>query len=164
MMTTSDPHRLHLGKAIGRIPSGVFILTARHENRAGAILASWVQQASFEPPALSIALAKGRSIAESIRASKQLALSIIPEDDKSLMKHYARPISDDADPFAGVRVIDTPGGMPALADALAWLECRVISTCDFGGDHELIIAQIVAGEILKEGKPFMHVRGNGFHY
>lgn len=163
-MTPSDPQKLHLGKAIGRVPSGVFILTTRHEGRAGAIMASWVQQSSFDPPALSIALAKGRPIGEAIHASKQLALSIIPEDDKSLMKHYARPIPDDADPFGGVRVIDTPGGMPALADALAWLECRVISTCDFGGDHELIIAQIVAGEILKEGKPFMHVRGNGFHY
>src|SRR4051794_35753026 len=109
-MTPSDPQRLHLGKAIGRIPSGVFILTTKHEGRSSAIMASWVQQSSFEPPALSIALAKGRPIGEAIKASKQLALSIIPEDDKSLMKHYARPIPDDADPLAGVRVIQTPGG------------------------------------------------------
>ena len=163
MSSQSDPQRLHLGKAIGRIPSGVYILTARHENRAGAILASWVQQAAFDPPALSVALAKGRAIGESIRATKTFALSILPDEDKSLMKHYARPI-DPADPFAGVRTIDSSGGMPILADALAWLECRVLSTCDFGGDHEIIIGQIVAGAILKEGKPFMHVCGNGFHY
>jgi flavin reductase (DIM6/NTAB) family NADH-FMN oxidoreductase RutF len=80
------------------------------------------------------------------------------------MKHYARPIADGADPLAGVRVIETPGGLPALADSLAWVECRLVSTCDFGGDHEIFIAEIVAGEILKEGKPFMHVRGSGFHY
>jgi 3-hydroxy-9,10-secoandrosta-1,3,5(10)-triene-9,17-dione monooxygenase reductase component len=163
-MTTSDPQRLPLGKAIGRIPSGVFILTAQHAGRRGAIMASWVQQASFMPPALSIALAKGRAIADAIRASQKLALSILPEDDKSLMKHYARPIPDDSDPFAGVKVIDSPGGSPILADALAWLDCRVIHTCDFGGDHELFLAEIIDGQILKEGKPFMHVRGNGFHY
>ena len=127
-------------------------------------MASWVQQVSFEPPALSIALAKGRGITASIHASKQFALSVLPEDDKALMKHYARPIADDADPFAGVRMIESLGGLPVLADALAWMECRVISTCEFGGDHELVIAEIVAGEILREGKPFMHVRGNGFHY
>jgi flavin reductase (DIM6/NTAB) family NADH-FMN oxidoreductase RutF len=163
-MTSSDPQRLHLGKAIGRIPSGVYILTAQHESRRGAILASWVQQASFDPPALSVAMGKQRGILESIQVSKQFALSIIPEDDKSLMKHYARPIAEDADPFAGVRVIDSPGGLPLLADALAWLECRLISTCEFGADHLLLVGQIVAGEILKEGKPFMHVRGNGSHY
>jgi flavin reductase (DIM6/NTAB) family NADH-FMN oxidoreductase RutF len=159
----SDRKRLHLGKAIGKIPSGVYILTARHEDRRGAILASWVQQAAFEPPAVSVALAKGRPIAESIRASGRFALSILPDDDKTLMKHYARPI-EAGDPFAGVRVIDSPAGLPILADALAWLECRLLSTCDFGGDHELLVGEIIAGELLKEGKPFMHVRGNGFHY
>jgi len=142
----------------------VFILTARHENRSQAILASWVMQAGFNPPALSIALGKGRPIADAIRASKRLALSVIPDDDKSLMKHYARPIADGADPLAGVRPIETPGGLPALADSLAWVECRLLSACDFGGDHEIFVAEIVAGEILKEGKPFMHVRGSGFHY
>jgi len=163
-MSAFDHERMNLGKAIGRIPSGVYILTARLENRRGAILASWVQQASFEPPTLSVALAKGRPIGESIRASKQFALSILPDDDKSLMKHYARPIADDADAFAGVNVIDSPSGLPVLADALAWLECRVLSECDFGADHNLLICQIIAGSILKDGKPFMHVRGNGFHY
>ena len=163
-MSQSDPQRLQLGKAIGRIPSGVYILTTRHENRAGAIMASWVQQASFEPPMLSVALAKGRPIAESIRASKQFALSILPEHDKTLMKHYARPMDDDVDPFAGVRVSNSPGRMPILLDALAWLECRVVNICDAGGDHELFIATIIAGEMLKEAKPFTHVRGSGFHY
>jgi flavin reductase (DIM6/NTAB) family NADH-FMN oxidoreductase RutF len=163
-MSESDPQRLQLGKSIGRIPSGVFILTARHENHSHAMLASWVQQTSFDPPALSIALAKNRPIAEAIRASKTFALSIVPDDDKSLMKHYARPIPAGVDPLAGIRALQTPGGLPALADALAWVECRLLQTCDFAGDHELFIARIEHGAILKEGKPFSHVRGSGFHY
>jgi flavin reductase (DIM6/NTAB) family NADH-FMN oxidoreductase RutF len=162
-MSESDPKRLALGKAIGRIPSGVFILTARHENRNHAIMASWVQQTSFHPPALSIALAKNRPIAEAIRASKRLALSVIPDDDKSLMKHYARPLPEGADALDGVRVMETPNGLPALADSLTWIECRLMQTYDFGGDHELFVCEVVAGAILKEGKPFSHVRGTGFH-
>jgi flavin reductase (DIM6/NTAB) family NADH-FMN oxidoreductase RutF len=163
-MSESDPQRMHLGKAIGRVPSGVFILTTQHENKLQAILASWVQQTSFNPPALSIALSKDRPIAQAIRGSKQLALSIIPEDDKSLMKHYVRPLQEGADPFAGVRILQSPNGLPVLADSLAYLECRLMSVFDFGGDHEIFVVEIVNGEILKEGKPFMHVRGNGFHY
>ena len=155
---------MHLGKAIGRVPSGVFILTTNHENKPQAILASWVQQTSFNPPALSIALAKDRPIAQAIRGSRQLALSIVSEDDKFLMKHYVRPLPDGADPFAGVHVSQSPNGLPVLADSLAYLECRLMSIFDFGGDHEIFVAEIVNGEILKEGKPFMHVRGNGFHY
>ena len=102
-------------------------------------------------------------MAKTILAAKNFALSILPEEDKTLMKHYAKPF-EDANPFAGVRTLQTPAGIPALADSLAWLECTLISTCDFGADHELFIGQITAGAILKEGKPYTHIRGNGFHY
>ena len=48
--------------------------------------------------------------------------------------------------------------------ALAWLEGKLIETFDFGGDHELFIAQITAGAILHPGASFTHQRGSGFHY
>ena len=63
-MTHSDHLKQTVGKALGRIPSGVFVLTAVHENRRDAMLASWVQQVGFDPPAVSIAVAKGRPIVD----------------------------------------------------------------------------------------------------
>ena len=57
-----------------------------------------------------------------------------------------------------------PGGSTVLADALAYLECRVLTACTFGGDHDLFVAEVTAGELLRDGHSFMHVRGNGFHY
>jgi flavin reductase (DIM6/NTAB) family NADH-FMN oxidoreductase RutF len=68
------------------------------------------------------------------------------------------------DPFAGVETFQTPGGVPAMKSALAWLEGRLIHTCDFLGDHELLIAEVVAGNILHPGSAFTHQRGSGFHY
>jgi 3-hydroxy-9,10-secoandrosta-1,3,5(10)-triene-9,17-dione monooxygenase reductase component len=164
-MAISDELKQTAGKALGRIPSGVYILTAAHQGEATAMMASWVQQAGFDPPAVSIAMAKGRPIMELITASKMLALSIIPEGDSSLMKRYARGVKPGEDPFAGVETFRTPSGIPAMKSALAWLECRVIHTCDFGGDHDLIVAEVVAGNILHPGGvAFMHQRGSGFHY
>jgi flavin reductase (DIM6/NTAB) family NADH-FMN oxidoreductase RutF len=128
------------------------------------MLASWVQQAAFEPPAVSVAIAKGRPIAELIRASRQLALSIIAKEDTTLMKRYARGLKDDEDPFAGVHTRIGSLGAPILTDALAWLECRLLHTCDFGGDHEIFVAEVVAGAMLRDGYAFAHQRGNGFHY
>jgi flavin reductase (DIM6/NTAB) family NADH-FMN oxidoreductase RutF len=163
-MAISEELKQTVGKALGRVPSGVFILTAGHGNDATAMMASWVQQAAFDLPAVSIAMAKGRSIADVIKSSKVLALSIVPEGDSSLMKRYARGVKPGEDPFAGVEIFSTPGGVPAMKSALAWLECRLIHTCDFGGDHELLIAEVVAGNILHPGTAFMHQRGSGFHY
>ncbi len=159
----TETQRHSIGNALGRIPSGVFILTAKHEAVTAAMLASWVQQAGFEPPAVSIAIAKGRPIAQLIRSSKRLALSIVPNEDKSLMKHYARLKPGD-DLFAGVKHQSAPSGLPVLSDALGWLDCQLLGTHDFGGDHELFVAEIVDGAMLREGTAFAHQRGNGFHY
>ena len=89
----------------------------------------------------------------------------MPEDDKSLMKHYARPDAARRRPFRW-----RAPSLTRLAEFPSWpmrwrgSNVDVISTCDFGGDHELVVAQVVAGQFLREGKPFTHVRGNGFHY
>ena len=48
--------------ALGRIPSGLFVLTARNGERETGMLASWVQQCSFTPPCVSVALRKGREL------------------------------------------------------------------------------------------------------
>jgi hypothetical protein len=50
-------------RALGRIPSGLFILTARFEDQSTGMLASWVQQVSFDPPLVSVAVKKGRFVA-----------------------------------------------------------------------------------------------------
>jgi flavin reductase (DIM6/NTAB) family NADH-FMN oxidoreductase RutF len=163
-MYHTDPAQLSIGKALGRVPSGVYVLTAAHDGTATAMLASWVQQAAFAPPSVSVAIAKGRSIADMIRASRQFALSIIARDDTTLMKKYARGLTDGENPFAGVRTRPGSLGLPILTDALAYLECRLVRACDFGADHELFLAEVVAGAMLRDGYAFAHQRGNGFHY
>lgn len=153
-----------LGRAIGKIPSGVYILAVRAGNETSAVMASWVQQAGFEPPSLSVALAKERPAYDLIRRGGVFALSVLADGDSAIMKKYARGIKPGEDPLAGVNVAQTPGGQPYLADALAWLECRLAQTCEFGGDHDLLVAHITAGAVLKDGTSFTHLRGSGWHY
>ena len=153
-----------IGKAIGRIPSGVFILVARHGGRDEVMMASWVQQASFQPPCVSVAVHKDRPVRGAIVASRRFALAVLPQDDTSLMKKYARGVAPGEDPFAGVEVLTTPAGLTVPAGALGYLECELTNVCDFGGDHEIHVARVTAGRVLREGKSFTHLRGNGVHY
>ena len=165
-----DPElRNTVGKALGRIPSGVFILSAREGGNTAGMLASWAQQASFDPPAVCVAVAKGRPIGDMIRATRRLALSVLGDGDADLMRRFARPRPpadepDNGDGFTGVETLPTPSGLPVLARALAWLDCELLDTLDFGGDHDLFVARATAGALLRQGHSFTHVRGNGFHY
>ena len=97
-------------------------------------------------------------------AAGRFALAVLSQDDTSLMKKYARGVPPGEEPFAGIELAHTPGGLPVPAGALGFLECELIQVCDFGGDHELHLARITAGQVLREGKSFTHLRGNGFHY
>ena len=160
----TDEQKQSIGKALGKVPSGVYILTATHAGQSTAVLVSWAQQAAFAPPAVTIAMAKDRHAGKLIDAGGKFALSILAKGDTGLMKKYARGIPEGEDPFAGIATGHTPGGAIYLAESLAWLECRLLKTCDFGGDHDIYVAEVTAGQMLKDEPSFTHVRGNGFHY
>jgi len=163
-MSDTDPKKLSIGKALGRVPSGVFILTAHHDGTHAAMMASWVQQVSFHPPMISVAVASERPIAGIIRESERLAVSVLGVEDMLLMKKYARGIPPGEDPFHGVNTREVASGVRVLSDSLAYLDCKLSKIVDAGGDHEIIIATIESGELLKEGASFTHLRGSGFHY
>src|SRR5215216_3764041 len=135
-----------IGRAMGRVPSGVFILTAGSAAEKTAMMASWVQQAGFEPAAVSVAIAKERPIGDLIRREKRFVLNVIGEKDHHIMRKYARGVEPGADPFEGVAIIMSEMGGIVLAECLAYLDCKLISVCDFGGDHELFIGQVLGGK------------------
>lgn len=128
------------------------------------MMVSWVQQAAFNPPAVSVALAKGRPIGTLLAEHASFVLSILGQKDTALMKRYARGHPPGGDPFTGVVTLRTPSGATYFADALAYLECRVVHRHDFAGDHEILIAHVLGGALLHDGPSFTHLRGNGFHY
>ena len=166
MQPSNVPEHLKatVGKALGRVPSGVFILTASHQGQSLAMMASWVQQAAFSPPAITVAVQKDRPARQVVRESGRFALAVVGEGDTSLMKKYARGIPPGQDPFDGVDTLQTPGGLTVPSAALAWLECRVIDLVDFGADHDLVLAAVADGAVLRDGASFTHLRGSGFHY
>ncbi|QDV72556.1 flavin reductase family protein [Botrimarina mediterranea] len=149
--------------ALGRLPSGIYILTVGEDATATGMLASWVQQAAFEPPMLSVALKRGRPVCERIEAGESFVLNVVGEGQKSLLKHFAKGFEPDEPAFEGVAIARTACGAPALADAIAVLECRMATVAD-AGDHRVVIAEVTASEVLTDTPPIVHLRKRGDHY
>ena len=57
-----------VAKALGKLSSGLYVVTAAHSDVRSAMVASWVAQASFEPLGLTIAVAKDRAIESLMQA------------------------------------------------------------------------------------------------
>ncbi|MEK7757538.1 MAG: flavin reductase family protein, partial [Planctomycetota bacterium] len=144
------------------VPSGCSILTAEHAGRSSGVLVSWVQQAAFAPPSISVCVKHGRPIVELMEASKRFMLNVIGEDPTAMFRHFGRGFTLDEDAFAGLQTTPTEFG-PMIEGCIAHLGCRVIQKVAVG-DHDLYVAQVVASVVVNGAKPYTHLRTTGLSY
>jgi flavin reductase (DIM6/NTAB) family NADH-FMN oxidoreductase RutF len=161
-MKDTDPHK-QLAAALGRIASGLFILTARNGDTETGMLCSFVQQCSFDPPQLSVALKPDRDVTTWLTEGAGFVLNILDRDQTDMVAHFGRGFKLGEPAFAGLDVERTADMPPVLTEALACLHCRVVARHP-AGDHDLFIAQVIAGRMLSEEHPMVHVRKSGLHY
>ncbi len=155
-----------LDKALGRLSGGLYIVTARQGERSSAMVASWVSQASFDPPGISIAVAKDRAIEALMQVGDRFVLNILRDDNhQELLRHFLKRFPPGADRFAGVSTLDgVSAGGPVLGDALAYLGCRVAQRME-GPDHWIIYAEVEEGTVAdSEATTAVHHRKVGNHY
>ena len=159
-----ESKREAVGAALGKVASGIVILTARHEDHETGMLASWVQQAAIEPPMITVAVKNGRYIADWIRESGMLAINILSAGQKSFLAHFGKGFEPDQPAFEGLQVERHTTGAPILADALGFLDCRIAGSIA-AGDHTVFLAEIVDGGLHGDDEqPMVHVRRSGFKY
>jgi flavin reductase (DIM6/NTAB) family NADH-FMN oxidoreductase RutF len=155
---------LFLLQALGRVPSGLFILTARAGERDSGILVSWVQQAGFSPPMITVAIRTDRAANHCLGTSHRFVLNQLARGQKALLRHFARGFAPDEDAFAGLTLHNTTASAPVLADALSYLEAEVASHID-SGDHRILLARVLNGALIHaDEEPMIHVRHSGAHY
>lgn len=153
-----------VGGALARIPSGLFVLTAEHEDRRMGTLVSWVQQVCFEPPMVSVAVAKGKAIMPLISESRHFGLCQLSETDKIAYRKFSQETPAGEDPFLGFELsAGRTVRVPILASAMSFLECELACHMDVEGDHDLFVGRAKSGG-FRGGTPRVHLRTNGFAY
>jgi flavorubredoxin/flavin reductase (DIM6/NTAB) family NADH-FMN oxidoreductase RutF len=150
-------------QAVGRIVGSLCVVTAKRGDVTSAMLASWVSQVSFNPPGLTIAVAKDRTIESLMHTGDNCVLNILKEG-MNLRRHFLKPFAPGEDRFAGLATQDAENGCPILSEALSYLECTVQSRIDCG-DHWVIYAIVNNGKVLEPaGMPAVYHRKSGSHY
>ncbi len=155
-------HKKEIGKALGRVPSGLFVVTAKHKDKEDAVLASWVNQCSFDPPALTVALRVTRQARLLVEASQAFIVNVLGKESNDLMKHFFKAPVPGVSVFDRLKVSKGFHGIKVLSDAVAYVECELREQNAFG-DHVVYVGEIVSGKMLKGGDPYFHVRDNGFN-
>jgi flavin reductase (DIM6/NTAB) family NADH-FMN oxidoreductase RutF len=160
-----------IAAALGRIPSGLFVITWRETSgTAGGhdrgMLASWVMQAGFEPPLVSIAIGTSRDLLMAAEAGAHFCVNVLGDSQRSLAGRFGKPAGAGDDPFAGLALERTASGAAALSEAVAWLECMAVGTSGSGepGDHRLLLGRVTSARGRSDAQPLVHLRRNGLRY
>ncbi len=150
-------------QAVGRIVGSLCVMSARRGDITSAMLASWVSQATFNPPGVTVAVAKDRALESLTHTGDKFVLNILAEG-KQLRKHFMKNFAPGEDRFAGLETKEAQNGCPILSDALAYLECAVENRMDCG-DHWVVYAVVENGHLLQDaGVTAVHYRKTGSHY
>jgi flavin reductase (DIM6/NTAB) family NADH-FMN oxidoreductase RutF len=149
--------------ALGRIPSGLFILTVRHGEAETGVLVSFVQQCSFEPPQISFAMKPDRPVVSWLTPGSVFTLNILDDSQSDMVGHFGRGFALDEPAFTELDVERSANGCTVLSEALAYLEGEIVGRHP-AGDHDLFLARVVGGNLMSEGQPMVHVRKSGLHY
>ncbi len=151
-------------RVLGQVPSGIFILTVGTGARATGMLSSWVMQAGFEPPTVSVAIKLGRNVCDWLSEGQPFVLNLVRDGQKELLRHFYKSFEPGEPAFEGLEISHCARGVPILKDSLGHLECEPAGHVD-SGDHRIFLAKVVRGKMNDgDGRPMVHVRNSGARY
>lgn len=132
----------------------VWAVTAGTLDDPGALLATWVMQATLDPqrPVLMAGIAPNHHTAARIDESGQLAAHLLRPDQIQFALRLATASGYDVDKLAGVKLQPAGEGLaPVLADCLAWVAGPVFARLD-AGDRVFYWIEVQAAQ-HQDGQP-----------
>ena len=148
---------------LGRLPSGLLVLTTRKGELETGMLVSWVMQAGFKPPSITVAILQQRFVGEWLSQGCRFALNLLEDGQISLLRQFSRGVAPQRDPFSALNIERTSSGIAILKEALGFIECSPVRYMD-SGDHRIFLATVGGGRLAAERQPMVHVRRSGVHY
>ncbi|MGF1492255.1 MAG: diflavin flavoprotein [Microcoleaceae cyanobacterium] len=150
-------------QAVGRLVGSLCVMSCRRDDVQSAMLASWVSQATFNPPGLTVAVARDRALESLTYSGDRFVLNIL-EEGSALGKHFMKRFAPGEDRFADLETEEAENGCLILKDALAYLQCEVKQRMECG-DHWVIYATVSKGQVFNsDGVTAVHYRKTGSHY
>ncbi len=153
-MTLKPPTDVRM-EALRLLSGGLFVLTSCAEDTIHAAAVSWVSQVSAEPALVMVALRRNSHLAQAVRSSRRFALNILGKEQEEIARGFlAHQVLDAANAdLSGQEFRMSATRCPLLTDALAWLECRFAAELQSPGDHALILGEVTASGVRREGLP-----------
>ena len=147
-----EPHVFR--RVLGHLPTGVTVITAQLPDGPIGMACNSVTSVSLEPPLIAFCPARGSETWQTLRPTARFCVNVMAEHHEAATRAFARK---GIDRFAGIHYHSRRCG-PALDGAVAWLDCEIRAEHD-GGDHLIVVAEVMALEAHTDAAPLVFFRG-----
>lgn len=146
--------RDELWQTLGRLASGVTIVTAMHAGERWGMTASAVISLSHDPPTLGVAVAHDRKMHALLSQPEvtHFGLNILSSTQKNLSEHFA----GKTDPAISLSWFEHEG-LPLLGGTIAQIVCRKEQAVPFS-DHTLFTG-VIEYTRFTDDDPLVYFRG-----
>jgi flavin reductase (DIM6/NTAB) family NADH-FMN oxidoreductase RutF len=145
------------------LSNGMYVMTARSSDRYGSATVTWLSQASFNPPLIMAAVRGQSSVFQCLEQSGAVAVHILGIDQQETARKFFRHTEAEGRVINGEPFIDGRLSTPILEKAPAYVECRVQRIVDVGGDHIVVILEVIEA-VCREPVTPLTVRDSPWEY
>jgi len=148
---------------LSHFPYGLYALTVKVAGEDHGMTANWAMQSSFEPPMVAVSIENTSKTIGLIRDAHHFAVNVLLHGQRDLAAKLGRTSEQAPNKLKGIKTKPAPAsGAPILADALGWVECRVVATLP-SGDHTLVLGEVVEAGVEHDGAALTLLE-TGFSY
>lgn len=145
-----------------KIPHGLYVCGVKDGDEVNGFTASWVMQASFQPPLVVNCVKNDSGSHAMIKSSQVFALSVLEEGQKSMAQTFFKPQRRVGNKFEEVEFYLGETGCPIITNSLGYVECRVVGAVEHG-DHTVFVGEVIAAGVHREGNPLL-LESTGWQY
>lgn len=145
-------------EAFYKLSYGLYVISSINGDKMNGYIGNTAFQVTAEPSQIAISCNKDNYTANYIQNSGLFSVSVLGQDASSdVIGLFGYKSGKDTDKFKDTNFKTGETGVPiVLDDAIAWFECKVVSTVDVG-THILIIGEIINNELVEpDGIPLTY--------
>ena len=148
-------------EVLGMMTYGVYVLTTKVKDKYSAATVTWVSQASFDPPMISVCLKRNSGAYSLVKEKKEFILHMLSEEQKDVASNFFTSTELEDDKLNGetFKLID---GLPVLNVAPSYVHCSVLEILEIG-DHPLFLCEVESVNLKNSVKP-LELRRTGWKY
>ncbi|UZG60349.1 flavin reductase family protein [Rhodococcus opacus] len=143
-------------EVLGHYATGITVITGTSPDGPLGFTCQSFSSLSLNPPLVLALPAKSSMSWPQIARDGKFCVNVLTEGQQAISATFA---TSGGDKFAGVSWSESPGGLPIIDGACAWIECE-IETTHPGGDHLIVVGRVHHLASTADGaSPLLYHRG-----